>query len=103
MTTIYEFAKNHSNQLCDKYGCTIDYSIPLEEAIMAGAEFAQRWISVNEELPDRQGCYLVKCKTSYPKNCDVIVAEFYDDNKMFYSESGDFAIHDATYWRPIDF
>ena len=29
-------------------------------------------------------------------------AEFYEDNKTFYSESSDCPIHDVTHWRPIE-
>lgn len=67
-----------------------------------GVLWANHWIDFEEEKPTTQGCYLVKCKTSYPKNCDVIVAEFYEDNKTFYSESSDAPIHDVTHWRPIE-
>ena len=76
-------------------------SYDVERAFFAGASFVQRWIPVEEELPTEQGLYLVKCKTSYPKNCDVVVAEFYEDNQTFYYESSDCPINDATHWRPI--
>ena len=68
----------------------------------AGVEFAQRWISVEDELPEEQGYYLVVAPHSFPKNCNVVVAEFYEDNKTFYSESSDSPIKDATHWRPIE-
>jgi len=74
-----------------------------ENGFNAGVAFAQRWISVVENLPTEQGHYFVKCKKSFPKNCEVIVAEFYEDNQTFYSESSDSPIHDVTYWRPIIF
>ena len=67
-----------------------------------GIEFAQRWIPIEDEKPPEQGHYLVKCKNSFPKNCEVVVAEFYEDNETFYSESTDFPINDATHWRLID-
>lgn len=72
------------------------------DGFKSGVEFAQRWIPVEEDLPISQGHYFVKCKTSFPKNCDVVVAEFYEDNNTFYSESGDHPIKDATHWRPIE-
>lgn len=62
-----------------------------------------RWIPVEEKLPDKQGHYLVIAPKSFPKNCKVVVAEFYDDNNTFYSESSDYPIEDATHWRHIDF
>ena len=67
-----------------------------------GVLWANRWIDFEEEKPTDQGYYLVKCKTSYPKNCDVVVAEFYEDNQTFYSESSDSPIKDVTHWRPIE-
>ena len=73
-----------------------------ESGFIAGVEFAQRWISVEEELPEEQGYYLVIAPHSFPKNCNVVVAEFYEDNKTFYSESSDSPITDATHWRPIE-
>lgn len=69
---------------------------------MAGVEFAQRWIPVSEELPTKQDHYFVKAPKSFPKNCIVVVAEFYEDNKMFYSESSDCPLPDVTHWRPIE-
>ena len=67
-----------------------------------GVLWANHWIDFKEDKPTEQGFYLVKCKTSYPKNCDVVVAEFYEDNETFYSESSDCPIHDVTHWRPIE-
>ena len=58
-----------------------------------------RWIPVEEKLPEKQGHYLVKAPKSFPKNCIVVVAEFYKDNNTFYSESSDCPIEDATHWR----
>lgn len=60
------------------------------------------WIPVEEELPKEQGHYFVKVKNSFPKNCDVIVCEFYEDNKKFYCEFSDSVVHDAIAWRPIE-
>lgn len=60
-----------------------------------------RWIPVEEKLPEKQGHYLVVAPKSFPKNCKVVVAEFYEDNNTFYSESSDCPINDATHWRHI--
>lgn len=82
-------------------GEDIDHNV-FTQIFSAGVEFAQEWIPVEEELPTVQGHYFVKCKVSYPKNCNIIVAEFYEDNKTFYSESLDCAIYDVTHWKPIN-
>ena len=46
MTTIEQAAIDYAESLEDN-----DYTIETEAAFKAGSEFAQRWISVEEELP----------------------------------------------------
>ena len=92
MKKIEEVSKEFSEK--SVWACPISFK--------AGVEFAQRWISVEDELPEEQGYYLVIAPHSFPKNCNVVVAEFYEDNKTFYSESSDSPITDATHWRPIE-
>lgn len=41
-------------------------------------------------------------KTTVEAAKEYVVAEFYEDNKTFYSESSDYAIEDVTHWRPIE-
>jgi len=98
MKTIEEVAKEYASNLSSSEVFQIQHG----KDFKSGVEFAQRWIPVEEDLPTKQGCYLVKCKNSFPKNCDVVVAEFYEDNHVFYSESGDYPIKDATHWRAIE-
>jgi hypothetical protein len=62
---------------------------------------ATRWIPVEEALPTEQGHYLVKVKYSFPKNCNVLVAEFYDDRETFYCECNEKPLKDVTHWRGI--
>ena len=56
--------------------------------------------SVNYKLPNNSNGrhYLVYTKTDFPKNCRWIVAEYYEGNKTFYSESTDYAIENVTHW-----
>ena len=61
-----------------------------------------RWIPIAEGKPAKDGYYLVKVSHSFPKNCDIVVVEFYEDNQEFYSESTECAIKDATHWRMIN-
>ena len=77
-----------------------DYTI---DDFKSGVEFAQRWIPVEEELPENQGHYLVIAPKSFPKNCEVMIAEFYEDNQTFYCEYSDFPLEDVTNWRPIEY
>lgn len=92
MKKIEEVAKEFSEK--SVWACPVSFK--------KGIEFAQKWISVEDELPEEQGYYLVVAPHSFPKNCNVVVAEFYEDNKTFYSESSDSPIEDATHWRQIE-
>ena len=61
----------------------------------------KEWINIKEKLPEKQGCYLVNAPLSFPKNSTYLVAEFYEDNKIFYSASSDAPLEDVTHWMPI--
>lgn len=43
--------------------------------------------------------YLVKVKNSYPKNCDIIIAEYDYKSKIFYSENSDSPIYDVISYK----
>lgn len=63
----------------------------------AGVEFAQRWISVEEELPQINGkIILIKCSN----DSAFISSGFYDKNGFTtdYKFTSDIKI---THWRPI--
>jgi len=53
---------------------------------------------VNEVLPTERGSFLVYAPQSFPKNSRWVVAEYYEDVKGFYSESGDSFMPDVTHW-----
>lgn len=59
------------------------------------------WISVKDRLPEKDGSYLVWAPLSFPKNSRCVVAEFYDDNNTFYSESSDSPMPDVTHWAHL--
>jgi hypothetical protein len=77
----------------------------LKIALVVGQEleYKNQWIPFDLVKPTEQGHYLVSVKNSYPKNCNVVVAEFYEDNNMFYSESSEAPIYDVTHWKRIEF
>lgn len=80
----------------DKVNSAQDYT--------AGYNEAKRWIPVGERLPSQDGHYLVKVEYSFPKNCKVVVAEFYskeDGTGYFVSESTECVIIDVIEWREI--
>ena len=104
MKTIEEAAKDFEKENGEKIWFENDQmgSALCIESFKSGVDFAQRWIPISEEKPEKQGHYFVKVLNSFPKNCDVMVAEFYDDNHVFYCEHSDSSIHDVTHWRPIE-
>jgi hypothetical protein len=84
--------------------CVGDCSV---KDFLAGIDFANKWTLCSERMPflehraNRDGFYLVKCESSFPKNCKVVVAEYSPTSEMFYSESSEAAIKDAIAWRCI--
>lgn len=63
----------------------------------AGIEFAQRWISVDEKLPElkeKQYSILAKTKTN-----EYIVVNVFGD--IEYLRKGIFEYFNITHWRPI--
>ncbi len=61
-------------------------------------EYTKELFKVKDRLPEKDGSYLVLAPKSFPKNSRFVVAEFYDDNNTFYSESSDEPMPDVTHW-----
>ena len=61
------------------------------------------WININDKLPEKGGHYLIRCPTSFPKNYRGVIAEFYEDNQLFYGESSEEIHEDATHWKNLPF
>jgi len=78
-------------------GCMpIDESIlPFELGFYAGVEFAERWIPVEEELPENDDLLLVK-------NADNKIATAMFDDERFYVDYGAISPNRITHWRPIN-
>lgn len=81
------------------------YLFPITDAEIERAlkELEQMFIaeifSVKDKLPDVEcGSFLVYAPKSFPKNSRWLVAEYYNDVKGFYSESGEFFMEDVTHW-----
>lgn len=67
-----------------------DYTIETEMAFEAGVEFAQRWIPVEEDLPEKQKQVIVKLENGW-HTCTWL------------TEYGTFAFNvKPTHWRPIE-
>ncbi len=67
-----------------------DYTIETEFAFKAGVNFAQRWISVEEELPTPYEQVIVKLKNGW-HTCTWV------NNEGIFA----FNVH-PTHWRPIE-
>ena len=67
-----------------------DYTIETESAFIAGVKFAQRWVPIEEELPEKLVQVIVKFEDGWC-TCTWI------------TEDGDFAFNvKPTHWRPIE-
>lgn len=60
------------------------------------------WIKTTDSVPKKQGHYLVRVECSFPKNYDILVAEFYDDKQDFYCECIENVLEDVIEWAYID-
>ena len=86
MLKINEAAKLHSE--IQPYGVWKDDAI---KSFKAGVEFAQRWISVEDELPSIGDHILIKLKRDKLKIWRI----FNEDDRILVSNY-------ATHWRPIE-
>jgi len=57
------------------------------------------WFKASEQLPEEEGVYLVWCVSSFTKNYNGVIAEYYTDNKTFYDD--DTPINDLTHWQHL--
>lgn len=102
MKTIEEAAIEHAKNLffessSTQYLCKGDFTISFIE----GVEFAQRWISVEEELPDEKNGYINKEVIAFTSdNCAYVL--IYDDYIGWLPNGTDADIDNITHWRPIN-
>ncbi len=92
--TIEQAAEDYANSF--EYN---DYTIETESAFKAGVEFAQRWISVDDELPNYYQIVLAD-NDKYM----AVVARVSNGDEDFYPICGtDFIMSpDPIKWRPIE-
>jgi len=113
--TIDEEVKKRTNGLCEREinsGKTIseaaeEYAAQEREqlAFADGAKWAQRWISVEDELPEKTNIYFVKYKISSSEGELFGTAAFYKNNMKFYLDNplGVPSIKKTiTHWRPVE-
>lgn len=74
------------------------------ESFKEGVEFAQRWIPVEEELPEVGEIVLVRTKINKVTTCEMYIPKDYLDNILGEKEwSASYNFKQAiTHWRPIN-
>jgi len=104
MKTIEEVSKEYSGISEDKYSNTAHAfdKYDIQNAFEAGVDFAQRWISVEEELPTDNEKYLVKIN-----GWGIGLHPFNEHYQCWDDEDGDDYFTDAkggkiTHWRKIE-
>ena len=97
MTTIGEAAVNYGNQITLKSTDNIGARHIAWRSFEAGAEFAQRWIPVEEELPEINK-YGFSESVLTKLNETVIVQKGYTNkrNRFIWCDK------QPTHWRPIE-
>ena len=90
MKTIEEEAKEQANAL-KIYSSKQDF----EKGFKSGVKFAQRWIPIEEELPESDGKYLV-----LRSNGDWTSTYFQKSTNSFANYYSD--LHYFTHWRQIE-
>lgn len=85
MKTIEQASENYALSLEDN-----DYTIETKAAFQAGVEFAQRWISFDEEIPPIHTWLTVK------------INDYYGTINTKYLDSEDFLKEKFTHWRLIN-
>ena len=87
MKTIEEASVEYSKKQYDHDPCM---RFQCETHFEAGVEFAQRWIQVEEELPEKLVQVIVKLANGW-------------HTTTWITENGDFAFNvKPTHWRPIE-
>lgn len=86
---------NKVNDEAEKYISEQEFNNIFEDdkifaAFIAGINFAQRWIAVEEELPTEYGKYIIKGKSEVP-----YLSWFNPETKLWSS------LCKITHWRPI--
>ena len=76
---------------------------PIEDALnkrIAELEAAERWIPVEERLPDDH-TVVVGIDFRYGTLWDAITCHYNDEHEAWYGEWSGLVIDDITHWRPI--
>jgi hypothetical protein len=94
MKTVEEAAKEYAG-IKTKVEIEVDSRIKEYDAFKAGVEFAQRWIPIEEELPEER--VLVLCINPF----SPFVASYHGKEKGFRIPNVE-ENYSVTHWRPVD-
>ena len=117
MKTIEEAAKDITYSQCkfsmknphcksiDSSNCdTCGFGNHIYSGSIKMAKFAQRWISVEEEMPDQGELVLIKFNVAETKaqiaEIGVVITGYYLETKLFDIEQQSGIV--VTHWRPIE-
>ncbi len=101
MKSIEEAAKEYSNTSGNQSSKSMretEYDTGRFVGFKAGVEFAQRWIPVEEELPEEFDTVLVKDSNGCIALATILVSSRI--GKYFSVDSG--GVENVRYWRPIE-
>lgn len=98
MKTIDEEARNYSTWKTYKGEETVSQHDVL--TFKAGVEFAQRWIPIEEELPNENDYVLAIVDGNFgnKNQCDWVVVSLYSDSRFI-----NYYDHKISHWRPIEY
>lgn len=99
MKTIEEQAKEYGLKVYQVWDSSV-IATRAEDGFKAGAKAAQRWIPVEEELPERFTTILIK--RSRPFHLYPITGFLGSKENNFYSNESANILQNVTHWRPIE-
>ena len=95
MKTIEQAAKDYAERNTLNTGAD---RTKRENSFKAGSEFAQQWISVEDELPMKGECVLAKDQGNYFFVAELSVHGWIDTQRNEYCDH----YRKITHWRPIE-
>ena len=96
--------QSKAEEICIYVDNSCDAKTVAYESFVSGVKFAQRWIPVEEELPEVGEIVLVRTKINKVTTCEMYIPKDYLDNILGEKEwSGSYNFKQAiTHWRPIE-
>ena len=96
--------QSEAEEICIYVDNTCDTKVVAYESFLSGVEFAQRWIPIEEELPEVGEIVLVKTKINKVTTCEMYIPKDYLGNilgEKKWAASYNFK-QAITHWRPVN-